>query len=63
VNLYRTSVVCRPVMHISLSVAEHGLHIPRKPSRCVCEHVIILTFEFDKFGRAGFFASAPGSSP
>jgi hypothetical protein len=51
VNLYKTSTVRS--MYMGLSVAQRGFQMQGKPSRCVCEHAIVLTFEFHKIGGAG----------
>ena len=51
VNLYKTSTV--RVTYIGLSVAQRRCQMQGKPSRSVCEHAIVLIFEFHKTGGAG----------
>ena len=51
VNLYKTSTV--RITYMGLSVAQPMFQMQGKPSRCVCEHAIVLTFEFHRTGGAG----------
>lgn len=68
VNVYKTSTVRTRISYRGLSVAHRRFQMQGKPSRCVCEHAIVLTFEFHKTGGAGvhqrgWFFTLTGPTP